>query len=283
MEKAQKSILITGCSSGIGWHVANRLHELGYLVVASARKPEDVAKLRAAGLHAVQLDLNDSTSIEAAVAGTLEITGGSLYALFNNGGYGQPGAVEDISRDALRQQLETIVLGWHELTCKLIPVMRQQGYGRIIQNSSVLGLVVMPFRGAYNCAKFALEGLTDTLRLELHGSGIKVSLIEPGPIRSQFRANALNKFLQNVDSERSHFHRHYQAMLGRLQKEGDAQPFTLSPEAVLDKVRHALESNNPKPRYYVTFPTYLFGTLRRVLSTRMLDRILRQTSGGGAR
>ncbi len=278
------AILITGCSSGIGHHVAHALARRGYRVFASARRKEDVERLRAEGLdEALQLDLDDSASIHAAVFRVLERTGGRLYGLFNNGAYGQPGAVEDLGREVLRAQLETNLLGTHELTCAVLPVMRRQGEGRIIQNSSVLGFAAMPYRGAYNCSKFALEGLTDTLRLELAGTGIHVSLIEPGPIRSRFRENAWRKFQENIDMERSPHRQRYLNLIERLKKEGDAAPFTLGPEAVLKRVIHALESPRPKPRYYVTFPTYLFGFLRRVLSTRALDRVLLKASGDGGR
>ncbi|MGV6826121.1 MAG: SDR family oxidoreductase [bacterium] len=283
MNNCPHSVLITGCSSGIGHTVAHGLHARGYRVFATARKPEDVARLQAEGLESLQLDLDDSSSIQRAVTSVLESTGGELYALFNNGAYGQPGAVEDLSREALRAQLETNLLGWHELTRLVIPVMRSQRQGRIIQNSSVLGLVTMAYRGAYNCSKFALEGLSDTLRLELAGSGIHVSLIEPGPIRSQFRQNAKQKFLEFIDPAQSVHAQQYQAMMDRLKKEGDAAPFTLPADAVLRKVVHALESSRPKPRYYVTVPTYVFGFLRRILSTRGLDRILSKSSGGGKR
>jgi len=204
----------------------------------------------------------------------LQRTGGTLYALFNNGAYGQAGAVEDLRRDVLRRQFETNLLGWHELTCRVLPVMRQQGYGRIIQNSSILGLIALPFRGAYNASKYALEGLSDTLRLELRDTDIHVSLIEPGPISSRFRANSFAAYQQNIDRDNSPFRDHYLAMEQRLTKEGPAVPFTLPPEAVLKRVIHALESRRPKPRYYVTFPTYLFGTLKRFLSTRFMDKLL---------
>ena len=281
---SQRSILITGCSSGIGHHVAHALTRRGYLVFATARKEEDVRRLRKAGLEeSLQLDLDDSASIHQAVEDVLDRTGGRLYALFNNGAYGQPGAVEDLDRHTLRAQLETNLLGTHELTCAVLPSMRRAGEGRIIQNSSILGFAAMPYRGAYNCSKFALEGLTDTLRLELAGSGIHVSLIEPGPIRSHFRQNAYRHFLEKIDMETSFHRERYRNMIERLQKEGDAAPFTLGPEAVLKRVIHALESPRPRPRYYVTFPTHLFGFLRRVLSTRMLDRVLLKASGEGGR
>ena len=205
----------------------------------------------------------------------LEQTNGHLYALFNNGAYGQPGAVEDLSRDVLRQQFETNVFGWHELTNLVIPIMRKQGYGRIIHNSSVLGLVAMQYRGAYNASKFALEGLTDTLRQELDGSGVYISLIEPGPITSQFRVNAFAKFKANIKTQSSPHQTIYEQVEKRLASASDKDaPFTLGPEAVLQKVEHILTSKRPKIRYYVTFPTYLFGYLKRLLPARWLDLLL---------
>ncbi len=278
-----QNILITGCSSGIGLCVARGLAARGHRVIASCRRAEDVVRLRDEGLTCIRLDLNDPASIESAVTEALELTDGRIDALFNNGAYGLAGAVEDLSRDALRAQFETNVLGWQELTNRLIPGMRARGHGRIIQNSSVLGFVALPYRGAYVASKFAIEGLSDTLRLELAGSGISVSLIEPGPIESRFRENAERAFRRWIDREHSAHARAYDAMEARLQKKGHATRFTLPPEAVLDKVIHALESPRPKPRYYVTFPTYLFGYLKRILSTRMTDRLLLGVSGGGAR
>jgi NAD(P)-dependent dehydrogenase (short-subunit alcohol dehydrogenase family) len=270
----KKTILITGCSSGIGLHAAQGLRERGYRVFATARQPEDVDRLRAEGFEAFRLDLADSGSIRQAVAQVLETTGGELYALFNNGAYGQPGAVEDLRREVLREQFETNLFGTHELTNLLIPVMRRQGYGRIVQNSSVLGFAAMAYRGAYNASKYALEGLSDTLRLELAGSGVYVSLVEPGPISSRFRDNAFAMYKKNIDPERSFHREKYLAIEARLQKEGPVVPFTLGPEAVLKKVILALEAKRPKARYYVTFPTYLFGGLKRILPDRALDWVL---------
>ena len=271
-----RAILITGCSSGIGLCVAQGLKQRGYRVFATARQVADVSHLNDLGLESLQLDLNNSESIKLAVDEVLARTNGQLFALFNNGAYGQTGAVEDLSRDALRAQFETNLFGWHELTCRVLPVMRRQGYGRIIQNSSILGFVALPFRGAYNASKYALEGLSDTLRLELHDTNIHLALIEPGPIESRFRANAYKAFNQYIDKVHSPFQKQYAALEARLTKEGPAAPFTLPPEAVLKKVIHALESKRPHERYYVTFPTHLFGILRRLLSTRALDRILRK-------
>jgi NAD(P)-dependent dehydrogenase (short-subunit alcohol dehydrogenase family) len=270
----EKSILITGCSSGIGLCVARGLKSRGYRVFATARKADDVHRLETDGFESVQLDLADSDSIAKALDEILARTGGTLDALFNNGAYGQPGAVEDLSRDVLRAQFETNLFGWHELTNRVLPVMRRQGHGRIVQNSSVLGFVALRYRGAYNASKFALEGLSDTLRLELAGTDIHVSLVEPGPVTSCFRENAFRAYQENIDPDSSVHRDRYLAMEARLQTKGPVVPFTLPPEAVLKKVIHALESRRPRARYYVTFPTYLFGTLKRLLSTRLLDRML---------
>ncbi|MBX9637648.1 MAG: SDR family oxidoreductase [Nitrosomonas sp.] len=270
----KKTILITGCSSGIGYCAAKGLQERGYRVFATARKRSSVEKLLAEGLESFRLDLNDSNSIHFAFEEAMRRTGGELYALFNNGAYGLPGAVEDLNRDALRAQFETNVFGWQELTNLVIPVMRRQGYGRIIQNSSVLGFVALPFRGAYNASKYAIEGLSDTLRLELKGSNVYVSLIEPGPIASQFRTNAVQALQKYIDIENSFHREKYQGVLSRLNKPGPAVPFTLPPEAVLKRVIHALEAEKPQARYYVTVPTYLFGILKRILSARALDFLL---------
>ncbi|MFK5912780.1 MAG: SDR family oxidoreductase [Woeseiaceae bacterium] len=270
----QKTILITGCSTGIGLCVAQALQKRNYRVFATARKMDDVEKLNSIGLESLQLELDSSTSIQSAMSEILKRTNGKLDALFNNGAYGQAGALEDISRDVLRQQFETNVLGWHELTNLVLPVMLQQGHGRIIQNSSVLGFVALKFRGAYSASKYAIEGMSDTLRQELEGTNIFVSLIEPGPIETEFRANSFAAYKKNINKETSRFKSDYEATEKRLGKKGAAVPFTLPPQAVLKRVIHALESNNPKPRYYVTAPTYLFAYLKRILPTKLMDKIL---------
>jgi NAD(P)-dependent dehydrogenase (short-subunit alcohol dehydrogenase family) len=282
MEKSHpRRILITGCSSGIGWVCALGLAERGYLVVASARRAEDVVALKQAGLAAVQLDLADADSIASGLEAALALTDGRLDALFNNGAFGLPGAVEDLTREALRAQFETNLFGWHDLTRRVIPIMRAQGGGRIVQNSSVLGLVTLPYRGAYVASKFALEGLTDTLRLELAGSGIEVILIEPGPIASRFRENARAAFARYVDPTGSQHAAAYAQMAERLDRPGAVQPFTLPAAAVLKKLILALESPRPKARYAVTFPTHLLAALRRVLPDSALDWLLLKVSRGG--
>ncbi|MGD8842281.1 MAG: SDR family NAD(P)-dependent oxidoreductase [Gammaproteobacteria bacterium] len=280
MIHAERNILITGCSSGIGYCTAHGLHRRGYRVIASARKAADVERLRHEGLTCIRLDLDSPESIREAVAELADLTQERLYGLFNNAGFGQPGAVEDLRREVLRAQFETNVFGTLELTNLLIPWMRRASEGRIIQNSSVLGLVSLAYRGAYNASKYALEGLYDTLRLELADTGIHAVLIEPGPITSRFRANALEAWRRNIDIQNSAHRERYLATERRLAAAGPVAPFTLPETAVLEKVIRALESRRPRPRYYVTFPTWLFGTLRRVLDSRSLDRVLLRVSRG---
>ena len=269
-----KSVLITGCSTGIGLDAALTLKQQGFDVYATARKVQDVENLRELGLNSKLLDLTDELSIKNALIWVLEQTGGSLHAVFNNGAFGQPGAIEDLPTTALKEQFETNFFGWHNLTKQVIPIMRQQGFGRIIQNSSVLGLVAMPYRGAYNASKFAIEGYTDTLRLELRGTDIQVSLIEPGPIESQFRANALEKFKQYIDMDGSVHKDKYAPQVARLASKKTGTPFTLPSSAVSKKLLHALTAKKAKTRYYVTFPTYLMAYLKRLLPVSWLDAIL---------
>ncbi|VAX17115.1 Putative NAD(P)-dependent oxidoreductase EC-YbbO [hydrothermal vent metagenome] len=271
-----KSILITGCSSGIGFCVAKGLKDRGYQTLATCRRDEDVERLKELGFDSFKLDLADSSSIKKAVAQTIQKTGGRLFALFNNGAYGMAGAVEDLSRDAIREQFEVNLFGTMELTNLLIPVMRKHFEGRIIQNSSVLGLVSLPYRGAYNASKFALEGLTDAMRLELSDSGIYVSLIESGPILSNFRKNVYKAFNRHIDPSKSVHAEIYKTLEHRLTREGAIQKGTLPPEAVLKKVIHALESDSPKIRYYVTIHTHIAAILKRALPFGMLDWVIKR-------
>ena len=269
-----KSVLVTGCSSGIGRCIAEGLKEYDYKVITTARKKEDIENLSEAGFDVVKLDLNDSNSIHKTVETVLSKTDGKLYGLINNAAYGLSGAVEDLSREELRKQFETNVFGTHELTTLLLPVIRKQNEGRIIQISSVLGFVTMKFRGAYCASKYALESLSDALRYELKDTNIKVSLIEPGPITSEFRTNALNNYKNVIDKEQSYYKEEYAKIEKEMNAENYTPPFTLGPEAVLEKVIHALESDKPKARYYVTFPTYLFAIFKRMLPGVLLDKIL---------
>ncbi len=272
------SILITGCSSGIGQDAARGLKARGWRVIASARKAADVDRLRAEGFEALQIDYADADSVAAGAQDALRLTDGALDAVFNNGAYAIPGPLEDISRAALQTQFETNLMGPHQLTCALLPAMRRRGAGRIINCSSVLGMVAAPWRGPYNATKFALEGLSDTLRVELEGSGIHVILIEPGPIRTEFRKNAIKAFETWVDWESSERVDEYRnGLLDKLYKSGPQKPdrFELGPEAVTAKLIRALEDPRPKARYMVTTPTYVAAVMRRVLPARVIDRIVR--------
>ncbi|MBF0109703.1 MAG: SDR family NAD(P)-dependent oxidoreductase [Magnetococcales bacterium] len=275
MAEQQKNILITGCSSGIGHASAIALKQRGWRVFATARKPHDVERLRGEGFESWPLDLDDSNSIEYALARILDTSQGRLDALFNNGAYGQPGAMEDLSRDALRRQFETNLFGTHELTRQVLPVMRRQGNGRILQNSSILGFVALPHRGAYVATKFALEGMTQAMRLEMRGTGIHFILIQPGPINTPFRDNARQAFLEHVRTESSHHLKKYERWLTEHQRnQSSGGIFSRPPEAVVAKVIHALESRHPRLRYGVTVPTHIAALLRRALPFTLLERLL---------
>lgn len=270
----QKSILITGSSSGIGLDAAHGLRAAGWRVFASCRQEKDCERLRGEGFESPRIDYTDAESIVTGLAEVLEATGGTLDALYNNGAYAMPGAVEDLPVGALRAIFETNVFGWHELTRLVIPVMRAQGHGRIINCSSVLGFVPMRWRGAYVASKHAIEGLTDVLRIEMSDTPIKVILIEPGPITAKIRENAIPHFEKWVDWQSSARAEQYETLRSRLYDDNGPDRFELPPSAVTKKILHALTSPRPKPRYYVTTPTYLMGILRRIAPTRLLDAVI---------
>jgi short-subunit dehydrogenase len=243
----------------------------GWRVLATARNPADLSMLeRDVGVEAIRLELADPASIAACAEDALNRAGGSVYALFNNAAYGQPGAVEDLPADALRRQLEVNVIGTHDLTQRLIPGMRKARVGRIVQCSSVLGFIAAPYRGAYSASKFALEGLSDALRIELQGSGIHVSIIQPGPIRTRFVDSALAAARRVIDVERSVHRATYERMMASMAT-GGKQTFKLEPEAVAEKLLHAVESAYPRVRYQVTTPTHVAAALKRVLPDKALD------------
>ncbi len=269
------SILITGCSSGIGYDAAHTLKRRGWQVFASCRSSDDVKSLQAEGLQSLVLDLASSDSIDSAVGEVLEATGGTLDAVFNNGAFGTPGLVEDLSRAALQDIFNTNVFGQVELTNKLLPAMRAQGHGRIVMCSSVLGFAAAPFRGAYISSKFALEGISDTLRLELRHENIDVVLIEPGPIKTKIRENSIPHFERWIDVQASAQTQRYESVLKpRLYTPSEKKDrFELPPSAVTKKLIHALEHPRPKPRYFVTVPTYLAGIFKRLTTSRMFDSL----------
>lgn len=272
-----QTILITGCSSGIGYACAVGLKNRGYRVLATVRTMEDAKRLEAEGLEVLMLDYAHSASVKTCAEQVAKMTGGKLFALLNNGAFGQPGAVEDLSRKLLEDQFATNLFGWHELTTLCLPMLRANGEGRVVNVSSVLGIVALKWRGAYSASKFALEGLTDTMRLELRGSGIFVSTLEPGPIASRFVETSLKNFKANIMIETSHYKAAYDNQLARLGK-GGSNRFKLPPEAVLKKLIHALESKRPRAHYYVTTPTYVMGIAKRILPQGWLDHFVNRMS-----
>jgi NAD(P)-dependent dehydrogenase (short-subunit alcohol dehydrogenase family) len=268
-----RTILITGCSTGIGRCAALGMHARGWRVFATARKPEDIAALEAAGVSALYLDYTEEDSIAAALESVFAETDGKLDVLFNNGAYAQPGAIEDLSTNVLRAQFEANFFGWHELTRRIIPAMRRQGHGRIVMNSSILGFITLGFRGPYTSTKFAVEAYADTLRIELARSGIRVSVIEPGPIRSNIGRTAALHFRRNIDMEHSVHAKYYRRRLASLER-GGASFGELGPEAVLKELIHACESRNPRPQYLVTRPTRAMHLFKRLAPKRQLHAFL---------
>jgi len=271
---SQRTIIVTGASSGIGAHCARALKADGWRVFATARKDEDIATLESDGIEALYLDYREPASIASLVDAVLARTGGRLDALYNNGAHAQPGAVEDLPVEALREQFEANVFGWHDLTRRIVPVMRRQGHGRIVHCSSILGLTPALWRGAYVASKHAIEGLMLTMRMELRGSGIHVSLIEPGPVESRIAPNALAFFERYIDHENSVHRDAYQAQLARMQGGGSKSRLKLKPDAVHAVLRHALLSAKPRPHYVVTLPAKIGVVLKRLLPAETLYRVL---------
>ncbi len=279
MAQAQKSILITGCSTGIGRDAAETLHRKGWRVFAACRQKKDVEALVEQGLtDALQLDYEDEGSVASAVEEVLTKTGGTLDALFNNGAYAIPAPIEDLSRAALTANFNANFLGWHDLTVRVLPAMRAQGHGRIINNSSVLGLVTTPYRGAYAASKYAVEAWSDALRMEMASENIHVALIEPGPIVTDFRKNAVKNFDKWIDWKNSPRLAEYEGgLLDRLYKGSGKSPFKKPPSVVTDKLIHAITSPKPRARYYVTVPTYASDALRRLFPTSIKDKFLNRS------
>ena len=275
-----RTLLITGCSTGIGYYCAQGMKERGWQVIASCRKQADVDRLRAEGFESVLIDYQDEDSIRTGFEEALTLMNGRIDVLFNNGAFGIPGMAEDMPTAALRDIFEANFFGWHTLTRLALPVMRQQKSGRVVQCSSILGFITLPARAAYNATKFAVEGMSDTMRLELHGTGISVSLIEPGPVTSKIRENNIPHYEKWIKPtvENSVWAEFYREKLEPRLYNGSTDRFELGPESVLKRLIHACESRHPKPRYYVTTPTYLMGGLKRILSTRALDWVLRKAA-----
>lgn len=270
----QRTILVTGCSSGIGAYCCRALKRDGWRVFATARKPDDLAQLESEGFETFYLDYTDPGSIESVARSAIELTEGGIDALFNNGAHAQAGAVEDLPMEALRDQFEANFFGWHDLTRRIVPSMRLRGAGRIVMNSSIYGLVPGRFRGAYVSSKYALEGLMTSMALELRGSGVSVSMIEPGPITSRIAKNGLVWFEKYIDAENSVHAKSYRTQLLRLRQGGAVSSLRLEPDAVYKVLRHALNSPRPRMHYPVTIPAKAGSLMRRVLPSSLLYRIL---------
>ena len=276
MSDAQRSVLITGCSSGIGLDGARALRARGWRVFAACRKLEDCARLEAEGFESPHLDYTDTATITTAVQQVLAATGGRLDAVFNNGAHAIPGATEDLPTDALRAIFEANLFGWHELTRQVLPVMRAQGFGRVVQCSSVLGFTPLKWRGAYVSTKFALEGLSHVLRLEMADTPIRVILIEPGPVTSRIRVNSIPHFERWIDWQASPRADQYRKTLLKRLYEGSSDRFELPASAVTKRLIHALESPKPRVRYFVTTPTWLMSAVMRMLPSSWADKLLRR-------
>lgn len=275
-QMAQKTLLITGCSTGIGLEAAKIMKARGWRVFASCRLQEDCDRMIAEGFESPRIDYRDAATITSGLAEVLEATGGTLDALFNNGARGLPGAVEDLPSDGLREIMEINLIGWHELTRQVLPIMRAQGHGRIVNNSSVLGYVALRYRASYVASKFALEGWSDCLRIELRDTPIDVILIEPGPITSSIRTNSARQFFKWIDWENSPHTKTYRKKLVErfTEKEQSLDRFELPASAVCDKLIHALEAERPRPRYRITKPAHIMYALRRILPTKALDWVI---------
>ena len=275
MKTKAKSVLVTGCSTGIGAYCARQLHAEGWQVFATARKPEDIEQLRQDGVEAFYLNYAEPESIAALADTIIERTNGTLYGLFNNGGYAQPGAVEDLPVDALRAQFEANVFGYLDLTNRLVPHMIARGEGRIIIHSSVLGFTPMRWSGAYNASKFALEGLYGSMSGELRDTGVKVSLLETGPVESKIGENSLLHYQKWLEGKESRHTALYEERLAEMAKPSDSGigKFRKGPDAVYKRVNHALTSPKPKPRYFITMPTYGMGIAQRILTSKAFLRL----------
>jgi len=270
-----RSVLVTGCSSGIGLAAAELLRSKGWRVFPTARKVADLDALKQSGFDAIKLDMASSESVRLAAEWVLSKNGGKLGAVVNNAGFGMPGAIEDLSRDAMRDQFEVNLFGLQELTNQLIPVFRKQGHGRIVNISSVVGRMSLPFMGIYSASKFALEAVSDALRVELSQDRIAVCLVEPGPIRTSFSTNCAGQGEKKLNAAGSRFGGAYKQYFEKRRNGGMSEDrFRLPPEAVAQKILHALESPHPKIRYCVTLPAYLGSFAARFVPAALLDRAM---------
>lgn len=273
-----RTILITGCSSGIGLDAARTMKARGWRVFATCRKADDCARLQSEGLESFPLDHDSSESVQAGVTEAMA-RAGRIDAAFLNGAFALPGMTEDIPREGMRACMETNFIGVHDLARHIVPIMRDQGAGRLLFCSSVLGFGALRYRAPYVASKFAMEGYADCLRMELHGSGVHVSLIEPGPIPTEIRRNSQGPFEKFVDWRGSRHRSFYESVFRKRLYDESGTPDTFErPVADVTKtVIHACEHPRPKARYFITPATYIVNIIKRVLPTSLSDAILRRS------
>ncbi|MEA2310031.1 MAG: hypothetical protein QOG86_1999 [Thermoleophilaceae bacterium] len=275
MADASKAVLITGCSTGIGRATAERLAGKGFTVYATARRPDSIADLAEKGCKTLALDVTDEESMAAAVK-TVEAAEGAVGALVNNAGYSQSGAIEDVSMDSVRRQFETNVYGLTRMCQLVLPKMREQHYGRIVNISSMGGKLVFPGGGVYHGTKHAVEAISDALRFEVRGFGIGVSIIEPGLIKTEF-ANAATTSIEEGtagDGPYASFNRQVAEKTVEAY-EGPMAKLAAGPEAVAKVIEKAITSSRPKPRYMVTAGARVLLATRRALPDRGWDAMMR--------
>ena len=271
-----RAVLVTGCSSGIGAATALRLHRAGHVVYASARRTEDLAELAAAGIATVQLDVTDEASMQAGVKRVADERG-AVEILVNNAGYGVMGVVEEVPLANVRAQFETNVFGAVRLIQLVLPGMRARQWGRIINVSSILGRAAVPGGAIYDASKYALEGVSDALRLEVPRFGIHTTLIEPGPVRTGFAAPAVAG-MAGDSATYGEFRERLAAWYGTVY--GPDRPnllgrFTVDADAVAAVIERAIRARRPRARYPVGVPARGLLSLRRLLPDRMFDAFVR--------
>jgi NAD(P)-dependent dehydrogenase (short-subunit alcohol dehydrogenase family) len=277
MAEPSKAVLITGCSSGIGRATAQRLAAGGWRVYATARRPESIADLLDAGCQTLALDVTDEQSMGAAVD-AVEQAEGAVGVLINNAGYSQSGAIETVPIDAVRRQFETNVFGLVRLTQMVLPRMRAQRWGKIVNVGSMGGRLSFPGAGHYHATKHALEAISDALRFELRGFGIDVVLLEPGLITTEFGETATGS-MTGISSAAEDPYARFNATVGAVTKgayEGPMRLLGAGPERVAKVIERAISRRKPPPRITITPSAKLTIGMRRLMPDRVWDAAMRR-------
>ena len=267
-----EAVLITGCSSGIGHATAELLARDGWTVYATARNSETLADLKALGCRTLPLDVTDEASMSAAVNAVIAAEG-AVGVLINNAGYSQSGAVESVPLDAVRRQFETNVFGLIRMCQLVLPGMRDQQWGRIVNLSSMGGRLTFPGGGLYHASKYAVEALSDALRFEVQGFGVRVIVIEPGLIVTNFGDTAAGS-VEQAGGPYADFNRDVARAIEDVYQ-GPLAKLGAGPDAVAKTIAGALNSEHPKTRYPVTVSAHLMINQRRLMPDRLWDRVMR--------